>query len=286
MAGTRAWRSTNQLGHLLYPNSVGENKNGRELMQRWRQGRRLPTLQRISLRQKTLRQVFRLRDQLVEGFTEWLIIARPAAVFDEAASPHMQLRNGIPREILSNMPPDDIGSKLAALNIQASAQKSSLVDTGLRLDHQLKRTTLKPIGDQARTRYRLDQFRHLMSHHEPEPVSAYFLAFLEGRWHLLAGQLETALFHYERAVDLALYRAGETQKNILREALLLAAHLGKLPLYKHLKHRPLVMGFSFLPAGNETVATAHELRMIRGNFEDKFPEQGRFSSNSLASNRP
>lgn len=34
---------TNDLGHLLYPDSLEENKNGRELMQRWRHGHQLPT---------------------------------------------------------------------------------------------------------------------------------------------------------------------------------------------------------------------------------------------------
>jgi len=273
---------TNQLGHLLYPNALDENKNGRELMQRWRHGQQLPTLQRIGLLQRTLLGVFPLRHRLVTTFTEWLIIARVLVVFDEAASAQLKLRDSILREVLGNVPPDDIGNKLAALNIQASAHKSKLVKSGLLLDDQLKRTTSKALGDQARTRYGLDQFRHQMSLQEPEPVSAYFLEFLEGRWHVLAGQLETALFHYERAADLALYRSGQTQKNILREALLLAAYLGKLPLYKRLKHRALVMGFSFLPAWNNVVATAEELRMIRGNFEDRFPASGRFLESRMS----
>ncbi|MNG25754.1 hypothetical protein D3C84_1106540 [compost metagenome] len=93
---------------------------------------------------------------------------------------------------------------------------------------------------------------------------------------MLAGQLEAALLHYERAADLALYRSGETQKTILREALLLAAYQGELPLYKRLKHRALVMRFSFLPAWDEAVATPWELKMIQDNFEDRFPAQGRF----------
>lgn len=267
---------TNQLGHRLYPNAVGENKNGRELMRRWRHDQQLPTLQSISLLQRTLLAVFPQRNRLITAFTEWLIIARALVVFDEAASAHLKLRDCILREVLGNVPPDDIGTKLATLNVQASAHKSKLVERGLILDDQLKRTTPKILGDQARTRYDLDQFRHQMSTQEPEPVSTYFLEFLEGRWNVLAGQLETALCHYERAADLALYRSGETQKNILREALLLAAYLGKLPLYKRLKHRALVMGFSFLPAWDKAVATAQELTMIRGNFEDRFPERGRF----------
>lgn len=270
-----------RLGHQLYPDASGENKNGRELMQRWRQGKQLPTLQRISLLQKTLLGVFPVRERLIKAFTEWLIIARALSVYDEAGAAHLKLRDCILREVLSDVPPDDIGAKLAALNVQASAHKQDMVCQGLVLDDQLKRTTHKSAGQQARTRYALDQFRHQISIHEPEPVSTYFLEFLEGRWHVLAGQLETALGHYEQAADLALYRSGETQKTILREALLLAAYQGALPLYKRLKHRALVMGFSFLPAWDEAIATAQELKMIRDNFEDRFPAHGRFPESRM-----
>jgi len=270
-----------RLGHQLYPDANGENKNGRELMQRWRQGKQLPTLQRISLLQKTLLGAFPVRERLITAFTEWLIIARALVVFDEAAAAHLKLRDCILREVLSDVPPDDIGAKLAALNVQSSAHKRDMVCHGLVLDDQLKRTTHKSVGQQARTRYALDQFRHQISIHESEPVSTYFLEFLEGRWHVLAGQLDAALDHYEQAADLALYRSGETQKTILREALLLAAYQGALPLYKRLKHRALVMGFSFLPAWDEAIATAQELKMIRDNFEDRFPAHGRFPESRM-----
>jgi hypothetical protein len=42
------------------------------------------------------------------------------------------------------------------------------------------------------------------------------------------------------------------------------------------------MGFSFLPAWNNVVATAEELRMIRGNFEDRFPASGRFLESRMS----
>jgi len=89
------------------------------------------------------------------------------------------------------------------------------------------------------------------------------------------------LDHYEKAADLALYRSGETQKTILREALLLAAYQGALPLYKRLKHRALIMGFSFLPAWDEAVANAQELKMMRHTFEDRFPVHGRFPESRM-----
>src|SRR5690606_30088161 len=151
-----------------------------------------------------------------------------------------------------------------------------LVERGLLLFEQLKRTTEKSLGDQARTRYALDQFRVLLGHHDTEGISTYYLEWLEGRWHVLAGLLETALLHFETAADLALYRSGQTRKDILREALLLAAYRGKRPLYKRLKHRALAKGLSYLPGWEESVASDHELKLIRDNFTVKFPERGRF----------
>lgn len=53
-------------------------------------------------------------------------------------------------------------------------------------------------------------------------------------------------------------------------------------LYKRLKHGTLVMRFCFLPAWDKAVATAQELKMIRGNFEDRFPAHGRFLESLLS----
>lgn len=55
-------------------------------------------------------------------------------VFDEAAAAHLKLRDCILREVLSDVPPDDIGAKLAALNVQASAHKRDMVCHGLVLE--------------------------------------------------------------------------------------------------------------------------------------------------------
>jgi hypothetical protein len=180
------------------------------------------------------------------------------------------------QKVLSGIPLIDIGVMLSTLNIQAAEHKRELVESGLLLSEQLKRTTQKFLGDQARTRYALDQFRLLLSRQDPEAISTYYLEWLEGRWHVLAGQLETALLHFEKAADLALYRSDQTQKDIVREALLLAAYLGKRPLYKRLKHRALTMGLSYLPGWEESVVSDNELNLIRDNFTVKFPERGRF----------
>ncbi|PZP20895.1 hypothetical protein [Pseudomonas kuykendallii] len=266
----------NHLGQQLYPDACGENKNGREAIRRWRQGEQLPELQSIALLHQKLQTQFPARPLLLQAFTEWLIVARALAVLESTASGFIRLRQCVFQQVLSDIPIIDIGVILSLLNIEAAAHKRGLVESGLLLFEQLKRTTEKSRGDQARTRYALDQFRVHLGHHDPKGISTYYLEWLEGRWHVLAGQLDTALLHFELAADLALYRSGQTQKDILREALLLAAYLGKRPLYKRLKHRALVMGLSYLPGGKESVASDHELKLIRDNFTVKFPERGRF----------
>jgi hypothetical protein len=265
-----------QLGLRLYPDSTGVNKNGRQDLQRWRTGTHLPSLNSITLITNELLNHYPNRVHLISAGREWLITARVLSYLADEASAHVDLRSTILREVLGNIPNDDIGWILSNLNIKAAEHKRAVVESGLLLQEYLKRTTTKPIGAMAATRSELDEFRQKLATVEEEDVSAYYLEWLEGRWHVLAGRLETAKDHYARAADLALYRSGPTQKDIIREALLLAAFLGDLPLYKRLKHRALAFDLSFLPGWEESVADAHELKLIRGNFELRFPPRGRF----------
>lgn len=117
---------------------------------------------------------------------------------------------------------------------------------------------------------------------DTQGICTYYLEWLMGRWYVLAGQPVAALQHYERAVDLSLYRSGETQRNILKEALILAANLRKLPLYKRLKHRALVFDLAILPPHEDVVADCDELRLIGDNFDLWFPEWARFVEAGLS----
>lgn len=265
-----------QLGLRLYPDSTGVNKNGRQDLQRWRTGTQLPSLNSITLITNELLNHYPNRVHLISAGREWLITARVLSYLADEASAHVDLRSTILREVLGNIPNDDIGWILSNLNIKAAEHKRAVVESGLLLQEYLKRTTTKPIGAMAATRRELDEFRQKLATVEEEDVSAYYLEWLEGRWHVLAGRLEAAKDHYARAADLALYRSGPTQKDIIREALLLTAFLGDLPLYKRLKHRALAFDLSFLPGWEESVADAHELKLIRGNFELRFPPRGHF----------
>lgn len=266
----------NQLGQRLYPDSTGVNKNGRQDLQRWRCGAQLPSLNSLTLITHALLQHYPHRPHLIKAAGEWLITARMLGYLAEEAGVYVDLRSLMLREVLGNIPNDDIGWILSTMNIKAAEHKRTVVESGLLLQEELKRTTRKPPDAMATTRRGLDAFRQRLYIVEEEDVSAYYLEWLEGRWHVLAGKLETAKDHYAQAADLALYRSGPTQKDIIREALLLAAYLGDLPLYKRLKHRALAFGHSYLPGWEQSVADAHELKLIRSNFELRFPPRGHF----------
>lgn len=265
-----------QLGQRLYPDSTGVNKNGRQDLQRWRNGTQLPSLNSLTLINRVLLQHYPQQSYLIKAAGEWLITARMLSYLADEASVYADLRSLMLREVLGDIPNEDIGWILSTLNIKAAEHKRTIVESGLLLQEELKRTTPKGPDAMATTRQGLDAFRQRLHMVEEEDVSTYYLEWLEGRWHVLAGQLETAKDHYARAADLALYRSGPTQKDIIREALLLAAYLGDLPLYKRLKHRALAFGHSYLPGWEQSVADAHELKLIRSNFELRFPPRGHF----------
>lgn len=268
----------------LYPNSVSENKNGREDIKRWRTGRQLPSLSSISLLIKELLRKFKSQEHLVEAFAEWLMVARVFAYLEGQASSFVDLRRVIWREVLCGAPPIDTGIILSVLNIEAGKRFPEIAKAGLLIFEDLKRTTQKKPGDMSRTRKDLEDFRKMLIDGGAYDICEYYLEWIMGRWYVLAGQEESAITHYERAVDLCLYRSGETQKQILREALLLAVHLQKLPLYKRLKHRAVTFGLEILPPSQEGVANRNELRVLAGNFEIKFPLRGRFVDDAIQVN--
>lgn len=265
-----------QLSYALYPDSTGKNKNGREDLKRWRQGTQLISLSSISLISQDLREQFKPHAHLIGACTEWLITARALVFFEEQAAPYFDLRRTILSEVLCGALPVDLGWILSNLNIEAGNRLQTIKEAGLYLFEDLKRTTTKQPGDMARTRAALEHFRQLLANGDTEGICAYYLEWLMGRWYVLAGQPDAALPHYERAVDLSLYRSGENQREILKEALLLAANLRKLPLYKRLKHRALTCDLAILPPRQDAVADREELRLIGDNFDLRFPEHGRF----------
>ena len=159
----------------------------------------------------------------------------------------------------------DEGAKLSVLSMPA-----------LMLIENLKRTTPKLVGDKAKTEKDLEELQRLVKQHDPQGRTQFHLEWLQGRWHVLSGELEQALPFYKQAARLVNYRGGDAQKQITEEALVIAGQLGDKVFLKQLKHRAIAFGFFTNPT-NADVVEDWEVAQFRQQFHSVFPAQGRFA---------
>lgn len=264
-----------ELASLAFPGSTGTDRSDRELIARWTGGTQIPDLPSIKrFAGAVSRRGGTAEKQLVPNLRRWIVIAR-ALSWLEKDSP-LQFRAVMLRHLFLGLPDIDIGRVLSLANIEASKRFSVLKMPGAMLYEDLKRTAPKAPGDQARTQDSLDAFRRLCEEHDPEGRTGFHLARLFGRWHALSGQFEDALRHYEEAAELADYRAGDEQKKILEETLVLAAIVGgEKPLLKRLKNRAIAFGLFAAPMGDD-VLEDWEIDQFRQQFQRVFPNRGRF----------
>lgn len=263
------------LAKTAFPGSTGTDRSDRELIARWASGAQIPDLQSIKRFALALSgQGGAIQKVQTPNLRRWLIMAR-ALSWLEKESPQ-PFRAFMRRHLLLGLPEIDIGRVLSLANIEVGERFSVLKMPALMLYEDLKRTTPKEPGDQARTRDSLDEFRRLCEEHDPEGRTRFHLAWLLGRWHVLSGQLAAALPYYEEAANLANYRAGEQQKEIVEETLVLAAFVGgNKPLLKNLKHRAIAFGLFTDPRGGDVIED-WEIDHLCQQFHRIFPRQGRF----------
>lgn len=268
------------VAHLAYP----DDKQKRDDVGRWRRGVTIPGFYSSILPlQRELNKKVSGPNPKVTLFGKWLVVARAYAWFDRECceagfGPLLPL---IGREILLNCPPRDVRQELSVANYDAGKRLREVAKSGgLLVNGRLRRTEEKLPGDQAAARVELDKFEKLLNEHDTDGRARYMLDWCEGRWRMLSGEEEAALEPYERAADQALYRAGLNQRQILEEAISLAAHLGKRAAVKRLKHRALAMGlfsglFSQFPESPDVVSD-WEIEQLAQAFGHLFPVQGRF----------
>lgn len=263
------------LAKTAFPGSTGTDRSDRELIARWASGTQIPDRQSIKRFARALSdQCGAIEKVQIPDLRRWMIVAR-ALSWLEKESP-LPFRAFMRRHLLLGLPQIDIGRVLSLANIEAGKRFSVLKMPALMLYEDLKRTTPKAPGDQARTKDSLDAFRRLFAEHDPEGRSRFHLAWLLGRWHALSGQFRDALPHYKKAAELANYRAGDQQRRIVEETMVLAAFVGgEKPLLKSLKHRAVAFGLFADPRGDDVIED-WEIDHLCQQFHRIFPRQGRF----------
>lgn len=266
-------KAGSQIDKLLYPGTTGEAKSSRDKLGKWRNGVDRPSAQGLKLLLADLRAAPETRDH-ANAAGVWLLVARALAHFDQLAPtpvrpllrnrPELERTYGIARQ------------RLRLQNAEAGSEWPEMADLGCRLWHDLKRTTAKEAGDQTDTWNRIQALERLTTELDADGRTAYHLAWMKGLWHALSGRYEDALTHYEQAFELACYRAGHQVKDIVEDAICIAAFLdNRKPFVRQLKQVGIVLGL-FKRPDDDAVVEPWELEQLAQQLLIRFPPQGRF----------
>ncbi|MDE3273099.1 hypothetical protein [Pseudoalteromonas sp. G4] len=127
------------------------------------------------------------------------------------------------------------------INEISSANLHILSAEGNELHKLLRRSTTKPSGSFADYSARLASLKKSIEEHNLNDELSYHYYWLQGRMLILSGQIDTALECYLNAVESSLYKSGDNIRNLLKEALAIAAIQQKphKPTLKKIKSRAL-----------------------------------------------
>jgi hypothetical protein len=261
------------LAKVAFQATTGSDRSDREMIQKWFRGPDLPELASIRRFADAVDQADSTRNEKTLNLRRWLVVGR-ALAYLENASPQ-PFRGTMRRHLLLGMPDLDIQHHLSLAVIRAAERYSALSTPALTLYEDLKRLTPKSPGEQERTKRAIDDLERLTGEHDPEGNTLFHIAWIKGRWHILAGKLDEAISHYEMAVELGGYRAGEMLKPILEESLALAAFLGKQSLLNRLKHQAIAAGLFSDPSTKASIEN-WEIGQFSDQFLHLFPIHSRF----------
>jgi hypothetical protein len=261
------------LARVAFPDATTADRVEFEMVRKWVAGTNLPNRQSIVRFGAELSKVNGVQAEKIRNLRIWLILARALAHL-ERDSPFL-FRGFMRRQLLLGMPSIDVGHILSTAVIESGQRYSGLTMPAGSLYERLKLTTRKDEGEQAKSRAELDEFERMTGRIDPESRTRFHIELLRGRWHALSGDFNAALPHYERAAELANYRAGDQQKRIVEESLVLASHLRKRAVIKRLKHRAVAFGLLADPQV-DNVLEDWEMDHLDKCFHEMFPVEGRF----------
>lgn len=160
------------------------------------------------------------------------------------------------------------------------------------IQQELRCTT--PKGNSKEYKQAINTARQKLST-EQYAANKYWLDWHEARWHVFAGELNQACKLYKQAVEGALFKAGFNQKDLIEEALVIAASL-KTPdkvMLKHLKWAMVNFEYDIPSINTEKPSNKlndnvepWEIKMWRASFHRVFPAKGWFAGTDYETKGP
>jgi hypothetical protein len=248
----------------------------RDQIERWRKGKQLPDVNSLIAGLDAWDRLKAMHPRLPArvDVLRWLIVAR-AICWAERRSPALR------RNIASHLDdlekePIDIGPYFSEAIARAAVRAGEAGTIGLDVMDSLSLQRTKEPGALAEVDALLDRMMSIFDRAAMPHATEYWRHWCLARRMALCGDFEDAMPHYLKAADLALYRCGQEQKGVLREAVYLAAHLGKAVHYKKLMHRCLAIEMVPRPFSVLESRSWIPMEYYARWFESVFPKSGRF----------
>jgi ankyrin repeat protein len=149
----------------------------------------------------------------------------------------------------------------------------------------LRKTILKEGESKKSLRNALDELRKQFKGIKLAQQNNYWLDWHEARWHVLSGDLESALQFYTKAFEDCLFRSGINQKYIIEESLVVASSVIKPDkvFLKHLKNALIMFKYDIPSVSQkepsnkfEDIIEDWEVENWKTSFFVIFPKSGMF----------
>lgn len=261
-----------ELIKLMYPETTDADRSGRENLRRWLNGTHWPDFPSLQLLVAKYEE--KTSGEKGSDLQRGLIVARVIGWFEQKTVP-MDIRSMMGNRMLNRGDVPHIGAAIESAVLLDAETIKPLIVPALSLSENLKRTSIKCQSAQDTTKTELVRFEELLGEYDPNGNSWFWLEWFSGRWQVLSGNLSDAIPHYQSALELAHYRAGTQQKQIIEEALALAGHLQNKVFLNKLKNYAIAMKLFSTPQ-SENVIEPWEIKRFAENFMSLFPPQGRF----------
>lgn len=258
---------------LLYPESTGTDRTDREKVSKWRNGIDLPSAQGIKLFSQRVLDVKRDNTQ-ASNAALWLMIATAITRFEREWN--TPVRPLIVRGFERSTGDHGVQDRLWELVRRVGRGWPELAEPGRKLWFDLRRTAPKQAGDHQRTWDEITRLEAQALMCDPNGLTAFHYEWMRARWHTLSGQYQDALPFYQRAFELASYRAGRQVKDLIEESACVAGFLAKKSFLKQLKHVGITLGLFRKPEPGAGVLEDWEIEQFAQMLPKNFPMQSRF----------
>lgn len=283
-----AWLSNNESHWDSYLANI--DKERRDMIAAWRKGDDLPSAQSLHLlSQPTTPNEYSPISINWELIKPLLFLAR-SFDFIKRDQNGRELVNESRIALWGAESEADIGKEIRLIQrglLQSLGPAESLI---AKLQFELRRTVEKT--DPKRYRRIIEEVRDLINASEKLQHTDYWIDWHDARWHVFSGELNAANDLYKNAFEKAIFTAGENQKYIVEEAIVVASSQPKPDkiFLKQLKWVQINFGYdipsiSKLTPSQKVSDTIEnwEIDLWRSSFNDIFPKSGYFQEAEYAS---